>query len=284
MDPQDNSVIYAGTREHGLLMSLDSTTSWQQPRNGGLKEGSVSAVEVDPKDVCTVYVAKGQRLYKTDDCARSFDSEAYVETRTKVAITALAVDWYNTSVVWMGLSNGDILKSEDGANTWRTSLSTKAAVTGLMVNNSDSRVVLVGTEGEAFYKTTDAGESWTQIEDSLKDFKKADKVAALTQDATGSVVVAATGYGLLRSRDFGTTWEALQLLSAPGQVAITAVDVDPRNGEDIVYVAGTTYYRSVDGGVTWTTYKLPSTRIPTALMVDPTDASVVYLGVASEEE
>ncbi|SRR3989339_250777 len=284
MDPQDNAALYAGTVSQGLLYSLDGATGWMQPRDAGLKEGEISAVEVDPTNVCVVYVAKGQRLYKTEDCLRSFDSEAYVETRAGVTIRRIAVDWYNPLMVWIGLSNGDVLKSEDGAVTWQTSLSSKKSITGLMVSNADSRVVLVGTETDGFYKTTDSGIAWTQIKDELKEFKNAAKVSAFVQDKTGGTVLAATAYGILRSKDFGNTWEALQLLSSAGQVDIHTLAMNPADTNEIAYAAGTTFYRSLDGGVKWTTTKIPTTRVPMALVLDPTHTSVAYLGVATIEK
>lgn len=284
MDPQDNQVVYAGTASNGLIFSTDAAASWQQPRAAGLKEGTVGAVEVDPTDVCTVYAAKGARLYKTDDCARTFSSEAYVETRAGVTITKVVVDWYNPLIVWIGLSNGDVLKSEDASATWQTSVATKKAVTGLMVSNADSRVVLVATESDGFFKTTDAGASWTQVKDELKELRNAAKVTSVVQDAGGSTVLASTAYGLIRSKDFGSTWEALQLLSSPGQVEIRSVAVDPDDANVIVYAAGSTFYRSVDGGLKWTTSTVQTTRAPMAVLVDPTDANAVYLGVATIEK
>ncbi len=284
IDPQDSRTLYAGSFEHGMFYTIDGATTWQQPREAGLKEGTISAIEVDPKDVCTVYVAKGQRLFKSFDCLRSFTSEAYIETRTNVSVRRIAVDWYNPLIVWMGLSNGDVLKSEDGGVRWQSSLAGKSAVTGILVNNADSRVVLVATEGGGFYKTIDSGVTWTHVSDELKDFKKGASVSTIVQNKDGSVLIAATGYGLLRSKDFGSTWEGITLLSAPGQVEIFSIAMDTANTATIMYASGTTFYRSIDSGVTWTTAKISSARTPMAMLLDPSDANSIYLGVMSTEK
>lgn len=278
MDPQDSKVVYAGTKTAGLIYSLDGATTWQQARNPGLREGLVSSVAVDPKDVCTVYVAKGQRLFKSSDCLRSANPDAYSETRSGVNVATVAVDWYDPSIVWIGLTNGDVLKSEDGGSQWQTSTSAGEKITGILVGNADSRVVLVSTAGAGFFKTVDSGATWTQVKDALKDFKNSAKVASVVQDKAGGTLIASTSYGLLRSKDFGTTWEGLQLLSAPGQVVIPSVAIDPSNADVIAYAAGSTFYRSVDGGIKWATTKIPSTRLPTAVLADPTDPAVYYLG------
>lgn len=284
MDPEDNKTLYAGTAANGLIYSLDGAASWQQARESGLLEGSVTAVGVDPTDVCTVYVAKSQHLYKTTDCMRSFNADAYVETRSGVSISRIAVDWYDSKIVWIGLSNGDVMRSDDGAVTWQTSVAAKSDVTALLVDNADSRVVLVGTDGSGFFRTADSGATWTQIKDGLKEFRNAAKVSALSQTKDGTALLAATGYGLLKSSDFGVTWEALQLLTAAGQVTIRAAAIDPSNADIIAYAAGSTFYRSVDGGVKWTTSKISSARAPMALLPDPTDAETLYLAVATIEK
>lgn len=284
MDPQDHEVIYLGTRENGMLYSLDAGSSWQQPRATVLREGAIAAMEVDPSNVCTGYFARGPRVYKTTDCLRTIDSETYVETRAGVNIVRIAVDWFNTQVVWLGLSNGDVLKSENGGDTWRTVLVNRRAVTSILINNADSRIVLVGLENDGFQKTVDAGATWVSVEDELKDFRNANRVHALTQDATSSNVLAATAYGILRSTDFGSTWTPLALVTSPGQVTINALGMDPNNANTIYYAAGGTFYISNDGGVNWDTQRLPTARQPQVLLVDPENPNVVYVGAASVED
>ncbi len=282
-DPQDAAVLYAGTRENGLIFSLDGAAAWQRPRLDVLREGAITDVEVDPQDVCTVYVVKGQRLYKTEDCLRSFNQDVYVETRANVRITDVAVDWYNPSIVWLGESNGDLHKSEDGGRTWRRVFDNRSAVSTILVHAGDSRRVLVGTEGNGFFRTDDAGQTWTQIRDQLRNMRGSDTVRALAQDNGARVAIAATSYGLLRSVDFGETWEPLQLLTAPGQVDIRAVAVGPERVEDIAYAVTGTFYRTTDGGQNWTTDRLPSTRVPSHLLNDPTAPNAYFLGVAAAE-
>lgn len=283
-DPQDAAVFYAGTRENGLVITTDGAASWQRPRLEALRDGSVADIEVDPKATCTAYVVKGARLYKTVDCARSFDQDVFVETRANVTITDLALDWYNPKVLWLGESNGDVQKSEDGGKTWRRALDNKSGVTSMMVGAGDSRVVIVGTKSGGFYRTGDAGASWTQIKDELKKMRGADTVLALAQDAKGNAYVAATEYGLLRSVDAGVTWEPLQLLTTAGQVQIRALAVGPEKADTIAYAVGGTFYRSVDGGKNWTTHKLPSTREPLRLLPDLSSPDAYFLGFAAAQK
>ncbi len=284
MDPQDNNYLYLGTRSSGLLYSEDAGASWRQPRFSALADGLIYKVEVDPTDVCKVYVAKGSRLYATDDCMHSFDSEVYVDNRSGVSVVQVAVDWYNPRTLWIGLSNGDVLKSGDSGRTWTTVLKTTEEISGFLIRNSDSQQILVSTFTQGIYKTTDGGENWEELDGGLSKLKQSDRVYSMVQSEDSGVVIAASVYGLARSTDFGETWEAIPLLTSPGQVTIRSVAIDAENPTTIYYASNATFYRTTDGGTTWDTEKFPTSRVPRALLVDPEDPQVLYIGVATASE
>ena len=284
MDPQDNKYLYIGTRESGLLYSEDGGASWRQPRDSALAVGLIYKVEVDPTDVCTVYVAKGARLYATDDCMRSFDSEVYVDNRSGVSVVQVLVDWYAPRTLWIGLSNGDVLRSGDSGQTWSTVLKTGEEISAFLINNTDSRQILVSTFNEGIWKTTDGGEHWEEVDGGLSKLKQSAKVYQMIQSDDSGVVIAASQYGLTRSTDFGSTWEAIPLLTSPGQVTIRSIGIDVENPTTMYYASNATFYRTTDGGTTWDTEKFPTSRIPRVLLVDPEDPQVLYIGVASATE
>lgn len=284
MDPQDKSYLYIGTRQNGLLYTEDGGASWRQPRESALASGLIFRVAVNAKDVCTVYVAKGSRLFGTDNCMRSFDSEVYVENRPGVNVVQVEVDWYNTRTLWVGLSNGDVLKSTDAGGTWSTVLKAGDEVSDMLVSQTDSRQVLVSTYKNGIFKTSDAGAAWKELDGGLKALKQAVRVYSMMQSQDSKVVIAASQYGLTRSRDFGETWEGIPLLTSPGQVAIRAMGMDAQNPNTLYYAANATFYRSTDAGATWSTERFPSSRVPRALLVDPRDSGVVYIGAAASIE
>jgi len=280
MDPSDKNVLYASTREDGFLYSEDAGATWRQPRFAELTKGLVYDVAVDPQNVCTVYVAKGPRLYKTSDCMRTFDSEVYVEARADVSVMKVAVDWFDTRNVWIGLTNGDVLKSQDAGKTWTTLLRAGNEVSDILINNTDSRQVLVSLYNGGIQKSVDGGTTWTDLSPELKKWTGAKQVFDLTQSKNGGAVLAATQFGLLRSNDFGTSFENLKLVTSGGQVQIRAVAFDPNNADTMYYATVGTFYKSMDGGTSWKTEKIASSRVPRAILVDPKDGGVVYIGLA----
>lgn len=284
LDPSDPFFLYAGTRGNGMVYTEDGTVSWRLPRLASLRDGTIQDVEVNPSKSCEVYVAKGPRLFKSTDCMRTFDDETYVETRAEISISQVAIDWYNKGVVWIGLSNGDVLKSADDGNSWKTVLKMGGEISSILLSNKDSRQVIVSSVKKGMQRTIDSGDNWEKLDSQLKGMSGANQVFALTQTDDGGLILAATKYGLLRSTDTGASWESLNLLTSPGQVVIYTVAVAPNDPNTIYYATPGTFYRTSDGGQTWQTQKFPSTRVPRVLLVDPQDTSVLYVGVAAPVE
>lgn len=284
IDPQDNNFIYIATRKNGMLYSEDAGSSWRQVRNKEFREGLVLDIEVDPKNVCNVYVTKGSKVYSTKDCMRTFSSETYLETREGVKVNRISVDWYNSNTIWIGLSNGDVLKSDDKGDTWQTVLKSGGEISEILISNVDTRNVIVSTFTAGVRRTTDGGQSWEVVESNIEKLQRANEVFTMTQNKNSSVVLAATAYGLLRSKDFGLNWEPLEILTSPGQLKIKALAIDPIDSKRIYFAANSIFYKSTDAGVTWKTERFPSTRTPRVLLVDPKDSSMLYIGVAAPIE
>lgn len=281
-DPQDHKVLYAGTSENGLLYSYDSAASWFTVQDANMQTNAISAVAVDPKNICTLFAASGARLYRSTTCGRTFES-VYDESREKISVQEIAMDWYNDGQLYIGLSNGDVLKSFNRGETWVKVLAAKDEVSSILVSYQDSRIVLVGADG-SFWKSTDGGVSWTEKTDALDSFKSSNKIVALTQDAAGSVVYAASKYGLLKSTDVGETWGSVKLLTAPGEVAIKALAVNPKNANNIYYVTDSTFYVTTDNGADWDTQKLTGGWGASVLLNDPVETSTIYLGREKVED
>ncbi len=282
-DPQDPDTLYLGTSANGMLVSYDNAESWQLIKEPEMRSGTVKSIAVDPKDVCTVYVAKGANLMKTTDCLRSFDTQAFVETNGK-AVDVVRTDWYNDQNVWLGTAAGDIVKSTDGGKSWSTLGRPKDALVDILVSNGDSRVVFAVTESKGIWRTTDGGAFWHVLTDELAAVGDLGKGRFMTQSKDGSIFYYVCEYGILRSVDQGASWSALTLLTKPKSTVIYSMAVSPFDANVLYYSTANTFYSSTDGGATWNTRELPSTRTATVMTVDPNDASLLLAGFATIEK
>lgn len=275
MDPQDANTIYLGTAENGLYLTYDGAQSWQKTV---FDRGRIGAIAIDPKNKCNIYVALSNKIFKSSDCIRTWQ-EIYVETRPGQIVTSIVVDFYDPKIIYAGLSAGDLLKSIDSGASWSVIKRFENEVAKILLAPYDSRIIYVATRGAGIWKSTDAGASWISFGDQLREFAGAFEFKDLVLDQSQKdTLILASKYGLLRTRDGGTSWQPINLLTPPGSVDILSLAVNPQNGNEIYYGTISTLYKSINGGERWITRKLPTSRAATYLLVDFENPNIVYLG------
>ncbi len=278
-DPVDNKAIYLASDGAGLLYSYDSGDSWQKANRVG--NGRIESVVVDPKNKCVIYATFANTILKSVDCNRSW-SEVYIDTRADKAVTALAIDAYSNLVIYGGNTAGDILKSTDGGGEWRVIKRLNNPVAKILIDPDDSRIIYVATKNSGIFKTTDAGANWTDINEGLKQYSGAFEYKNLIFDQSlpNSLLLVAK-YGLIKTNDGGSTWEAIKLITPPATTDIYSVAINPQDNKEIYYATRSTFYKTVDGGQNWITKRLPSAAAPTYLTVDPSDPNILYMGLTN---
>jgi photosystem II stability/assembly factor-like uncharacterized protein len=236
------------------------------------------------------------RIYRSEDCSRSFQ-QIYIDNTATVAITTIAVDHYNSRNLYIGNSRGDIIKSIDQGGSWRTIQRLEGdSIAQLIVSPLDSRLVFAISGRNRFYSfrsnsATDPSNSgdveanfavleWQDLSGPIKDFNIGSSFRGAQAVSDGTVFLASEK-AIVRSRDNGVSWENLQLIAPENDAEINAIAVAPMSANEIYYVTDTTFFRSLDGGVTWTTKKLPTTRSGRVILVDRDRPNIIYLGIAS---
>ncbi|MBI5621980.1 hypothetical protein HY933_03915 [Candidatus Falkowbacteria bacterium] len=279
MDPQDHQAVYLATVGTGLLFSYDGGNNWQVPRNQPDAMRTVEDVAIDPQHSCTLYAGAGNRIFKSVNCSRTWE-EIYYGTRPTDVILSLAVDWYEPAIVYAGTSEGNMLQSADGGRSWTAVERPNNQIKKIMVDPYDSRIVYLVTDKNGIFKTTNKGGTWEQLNDQFKDYKGSTDYRDITFSvAERNTLYFASRYGLLKSANGGVSWSPITLITDQGSANILALAVDPTNGRALYYSTENTLYRSLNGGSDWIAQKLPTTRAATALAVDFTEPSVVYMGV-----
>ncbi len=282
IDPSDHNAVYLATESDGLLYSFDGGERWQRTRQ--FARGMINDVAIDYGSKCTLYIAIANKIYKSTDCARVWD-EVYFDTRTDVQINDVETESYNKNVVYAGTNKGDLLKSTDYGASWSVVKRARQSIRQILVDKNDTRIVYIGTSTAGLFKTTDGGRTWsddrpeTDINTPIKKYSNALNFIRMSQDFTSpNTLVMASRYGLLRTRDGGSTWEDIKLVTPAGGATITSLAVDQKNGDVIYYGTNTTFYKSVNGGQNWVPSKLPTSRESSFIAVDPLDSNVLYLG------
>lgn len=291
MDPEDSMAIYLGSKERGLYYTYNITNGWNQVT--GLAQTTINDVKVDPKNKCTVYAAVSNRLYRSNDCARTW-TQVYFDNNTGVNVSAVVVDQYNPRNIYIGTSRGEIIKSIDYGDSWRTIQRLDEGVSRLIASPLDSRLLFVATVKNkifSFNSNTETNaansanldqnflvENWTDLNDVLKDYNLGSSFKDIILSPKDGVIFLATDKLILRSPDNGITWENIPLIQPEKDAVINAIAVNPQDSKDIYYVTNTTFFRSTDGGTTWKTKNLPTKRAGRVLLIDFKEPKNIYLG------
>ena len=280
-DPSDEKALYAGTREDGLYYSYNSGAGWMKSEK--LPAGFVRDTVVDPKDKCTIYSAVNNKVYKSEDCARTWARVFHSDNNANV-VTSLDVDWFDSNIIWAGMSDGTLMKSMNKGTSWEKNNKFVKRVNKIVIDPNDSRVVYVGVIGTGLFKTENKGEDWVDLNKAMKDFKNSKNYYDfVVSTSSKGVILYGSKFGIIRSLDGGVTWAEVKLLTQAGTEIIYSMAIDPSNANYIYYGTDKAMYKSIDGGSSWVVKNMPTTRVAGEIMVHPKNGSVVYVGVKSIE-
>ncbi|MFA5047505.1 MAG: hypothetical protein WC516_00520 [Patescibacteria group bacterium] len=278
-DPQDSKAIYLATGNDGIIYTYDNGVTWRKFNQ--LSAGRIRSIAVDPKNKCILYALMDNKVYKSQDCGR-FWQVAYYHQDPAVVLTDITINKNNPATIFVSNSKGEIIKSTDAGNAWAINyrLPVNTTVVEIVPDLIDSRIMYVGTKSQGIYKTADGGDSWASLGDGLKSYSGSHEYKKLIMDpATPNSLIFISKFGMLISRNGGNSWDMVNLLPSPKAVTIYTVAVNPKDSNEIYYTTQTTLVKSLDGGKTWSSQKLPfSNRWPNAMAVNPASSSVLYLG------
>ena len=280
-DPHNIETLYWLSRSNGMFFTTDNGQTWQRVK-GPLASGFVYDLAIHPTDPCTMYGTNGTFIYKSEDCARTWE-EVYRESRSGVGIRAIEFHQFAPYQIFMGSSNGDLLVSNDFGDSWAIARRFGNGVVEIMADPLQTDRLYMTTQSAGLFRSDDGGTSWRSYASGLERYPQALQYRrALLHPTKPDVLYWVSTYGVLVSEDGGTSWKAMSLITPPGSVQIYSFGINPQRDTDIYYTATingrSTFYRSIDGGQSWITRRLPTGQIPTVLHAHRTNQDWVYLG------
>jgi photosystem II stability/assembly factor-like uncharacterized protein len=291
--PSQPRTFYMGVASGGLFRTTDGGQSWVPITDGQVPLGSSGDIAVAASDPNVIYygtgsdgvrsnVSTGRGVYKSLDGGRTWQ---FAGLYNAGQIGAVRIHPSDPNTVWVA-ANGDIFKpsaergifkTTDGGRTWRKTLfvsdSTGAMDVELQPGNPNvvyawlSRIerkpwsIISGSREGGFYKSTDGGERWTRIPAGLPNEligKGNLAVTAANPERIYALIEAKPGGGVYRSDDAGQSWTQTNSQGALVQRPFyyTTLGADPTNA-DVVYAGAEGFFKSTDGGRTFTTLRTP---------------------------
>lgn len=233
----------------GLYRSTDGGTAWQTLYSGG-----ASAYAVNPADEQVVYVsAYDAGLFRTGDGGQTWEDRS--ATLPDRRIREITIDPASPATLYATGDSGYVYKTVDEGLHWIT------ATTGLspqpdqvyhLTINPDDPSNLWAMRGRGYSgelaRTVDGAAQWEVVSgfpgEAVEDIQFHPQIS--------STLYAGAAHDVYVSTDSGDSWSQV---STPSQIGlmIMGVTLDPQTGVPLYVTGGPgAFYRSGDGGVTWT--------------------------------
>ncbi len=292
--PSQPYTYYFGATGGGVWKTEDGGLNWKPVSDGFFKTGSVGAIAVSEWDPNIVYVGMGEvpmrgnvshgdGMYKSNDAGKTWKQVGLSDTNQ---ISRIRIHPQNPDIVYVAAlghvygpnQERGVFRTKDGGKTWQKVLyrDNKTGAVDLVLDPSNPRIMYAalweffrtpyslssGGPGCGLFKSTDGGDTWNEISRNRglpKGMlgKIGVAVSPARHDRVWAIIEAKDG-GVFRSDDGGETWRRVNEERRLRQRAFyySRIYADPKDAET-VYVLNTAFYRSVDGGRTYSSIRVP---------------------------
>ena len=244
IDGRGRSRVLAGLTSGGVYTSSNEGATWTK-RSTVRPNTAINNLTRHPLNATNVFALTDSGLFVSKDDG-TFWLDITVDGRwPRMTFHSLAIDPYNTGMMYAGTSGHGIYKTTDGGNTWRQS---NGGLDSVSLAASDVRDI--------------------EIDPSRPD----------------NLYSAIQGLGIVQSGDGGETWTRLAAILGSGGIAPTSILIHPRSPGIVCFgIEGGTIYRTVDEGRTWSPAHLGSgDPHPVHLVADQGQAGNIYAGTGND--
>lgn len=194
-------------------------------------------------------------------------------------INCIAFDPSSSNIIWAGAAGGGLWKSTNNGSSWTTATDNLPVlgVSGIVIDPSNTNIMYIATgDGDAsdtysvgVLKSTNGGATWstTGLNWSVTNSRVIRRL--VQHNANGSILLAASSFGLWRTADAGVSWT--QVLTG----SFYDIESSPGDPNTLYASTGQRIYRSTNAGASWTETSFISGAGRIALAVTPANTSFV---------
>lgn len=286
--PGDTAIWYAGSASGGVWKTVDGGAVWR-PIFDDQPVQAIGALAVAPSDKNTVWAGTGEAwavresdvtgdgIYKSTDAGATWTHMGLRETGRIARILVHPTDANVVYVCALGRTTGPqqergVYKTSDGGTTWKrvAFVDANTGCSDLAMDAKDPNILVAGMwdvvmkpwgmvsggPGSGIWMTKDGGDTWKKAEHPGLPKAPIGKIGvAIAPTNSNRIFALIQTYdqgSLWRSDDGGTSWQVVSwqrsLIGRAGYYMHLAVN---SGNADEVYVANSSFWRSMDGGKTF---------------------------------
>jgi photosystem II stability/assembly factor-like uncharacterized protein len=289
VSPAAPNRVFAGTRGDGVWLSEDFGATWKKPSYGKRGPGKVRCLTFDPLDTNTLYAGTEPiDVFVSRDGAKSWEqldsiwdvpfvaTVTYPVAAVEPHVRDIVVDPKDSSIMYIALQVGYMLKSTDGGKSWELlNKNLDCDVHTIVMHPQDGNKIYVATgghdcragraPGRALYSSSDGGVNWAPM---AAHFEEEYSVPLVLHPKNPNIIFSALAKNppshwrrrpsgaegcLIQSMDGGKSWEKLNGEIAMGSKSfVEALVFDPADA-DHLYAAQRNgdLFGSLDSGSSW---------------------------------
>jgi photosystem II stability/assembly factor-like uncharacterized protein len=284
INPYDANNIYIGTMSSGIFVSKDAAETWSNVKF----PTKVYGLAFDGENSNIIYasgVFNGRgKIFKREGEDQQW-KEIYTEPADGTWITSLALEKSNSKVIYAGTTTGVLIKSMDGGASWNniktSESSVEAPVVNIVIDPNNAANVFVAFFQRGVFVSKNYGVNFVDVTKNMSSGGFSGGVVnSLLADPTQSgVIYAGMGDGILKSLNYGEKWEAINVIESSKKFPVRAMAINPKNSKEIIYSSSKAIYKSMDGGLKWSTFQLNTVKNISVLKFDNQNPDIIYAGL-----
>ncbi len=295
VNPKNPQIVFAGGRgsEKHFSRSEDGGTTWTQTGEG-LPAQSIKSLLVDHSTPATIYAVIGfGELYKSTDSGDNW-ARLGLELKGTSELFRLVMDPVESKVLFAATEDG-LMKSMDGGVSWKRVVSGMGGYDcqDLVFDPQRPGTMYAGCAGSGFFRSTDGGANWMP---SNAGFAGGWPWQLYASPHSSGPVFARMSAGLFRREGVGDWLEIKAPFSGHWPKGVNSVFPDHAAPGTVYAVDGSTFWRSKDGGSSWTEYEVKQPGMKAmirgkmaaaqfnSVVQDPADPETFYAGSRSNRD
>lgn len=278
-DENNASTVYVGMTSGELFVSSDQGNTWS--RRSTITPGkAIYTITQNPENPSHLYAGTAEGVFFSEDNGNHWKALP-IEIGTTFPCRALAIDPFNTKIMYAGVDGRGLYASANGGDSWSAiplgvsaEHLSQAEILGIFIDRANPDVLYVTASHIGIFTTNNGGKTWKALTAQLAASGTIATHLLAHKRLAGHLCFGTAAGDIYKSMDGGTTWSPTR--HGDGTNGIGGFAVSPAD-PNLVYVGTETgVLASSDFGTTWKDVAPDQPNVPSSIVGTAATAQTIY--------